>query len=55
MISTHRSIVANLASIDNLPVSFKESLEEIFKSSPDEITEFDNTQETITELQAHTS
>jgi hypothetical protein len=50
MVSTHKNIVVNLASIDNLPVSFKESLEEIFKSAPDEITEFDNTQEMITKL-----
>lgn len=55
MVSTHKNVVANLASIDNLPVSFKESLEEIFKSAPDEITEFDNTQEMLTKLQAHTS
>jgi hypothetical protein len=50
MVSTHEKVVANLASIDNLPVSFKESLKEIFKSAPDKITEFDNTQEMLTKL-----
>lgn len=55
MLSTHKEIAAELDTIDNLPQSYREDLDRIFKESPDAITEFDNTQETLTKLQAHTS
>lgn len=55
MLSTYKKNVAELDAIDNLPQSYREDLERIFNDAPDAITEFDNTQETLTKLQFHTS
>lgn len=55
MMSTYAKITAELAAIDNLPQSYRESLDRIFNDAPGAITEFNNTQETITQLQSHTS
>lgn len=55
MLSTYENIIAELSAIDNLPQSYRESLERVFNDAPDVITEFDNTQEILTQLQSHTS
>lgn len=55
MISTYSNIITELAAIDNLPQSYRQSLDDIFNDAPDVITEFSNTQETIVQLQSHTS
>lgn len=55
MLSTYKKVVTELDTIDNLPQSYRGDLERIFNDAPDAITEFDNTQEMLTKLQAHTS
>lgn len=55
MLRTYKNTIAELAAIDNLPQSYRESLERIFNDAPDAITQFDNTQETLTQLQSYTS
>lgn len=55
MLSTYKNILGELATIDNLPQSYRESLERVFNGAPEVITEFDDTQEMLTQLQSHTS
>ena len=38
MLRTYRNVIAELDAIDNLPLSYRESLERIFNDAPDAIT-----------------